>query len=92
MTILIGEEPEEEEPIPDDLLSAIGASGRAPTPHHFHLGGRSAGIALLNEARRVGADVMVMGGYAHRRMIERLVGGATRDVLAKADMPVFLHH
>ena len=35
---------------------------------------------------------MVMGAYAHRRLLEILIGGATRDVLAHADMPVFLHH
>jgi len=38
------------------------------------------------------ADALAMGAYAHRRFLELLIGGATRDVLAHADMPVFLHH
>jgi nucleotide-binding universal stress UspA family protein len=92
VTILIGEEPDGERPIPDELLSVIGASGRAPAPHHFKLAGRSAGVALMAEAHRVGADAMVMGAYADRRLLELLIGGATRDVLAHVDLPIFLHH
>ena len=44
------------------------------------------------EAHRIGADALVMGAYGRRRFLEILIGGATRDVLAQADMPVFLHH
>jgi len=92
VTILIGEEPDGERALPDDLVAMIGASGRAPATHHFQLGGLSAGVALLGEAHRIGADALAMGAYAHRRFLEILIGGATRDVLAHADMPVFLHH
>jgi len=92
VTILIGEELDGERPLPDDLLAAIGASGRAPAPHHFKLGGLSSGIALLAEAHRVGADAMVMGAYGRWRVLELLIGGATRDVLAHADIPLFMHH
>ena len=92
VTILIGEEPDGERPLPDDLVAMFAAAGRAPIPHHFQLGGLSAGVALLGEAHRIGADALVMGAYARRRFLEILIGGATRDVLAQADMPVFLHH
>ena len=48
------------------------------------------GDALLGEARRIGADLLVMGGYGHSRFREWILGGATRHVLASAEIPVFM--
>ena len=49
-----------------------------------------AGQVLLSEVRRVGADLLVMGGYGHSRFLEWVLGGATRHVLAHAHVPVFM--
>ncbi|MEM1431268.1 MAG: universal stress protein [Pseudomonadota bacterium] len=38
------------------------------------------------------ADLLVMGAYGHSRFREALLGGATRDVLESASLPVFMHH
>jgi nucleotide-binding universal stress UspA family protein len=35
---------------------------------------------------------MVMGGYTHSRMRELILGGATRDVIENADIPVVMGH
>jgi nucleotide-binding universal stress UspA family protein len=35
---------------------------------------------------------LVMGGYAHSRMLETVLGGVTRDMLAGAELPLFLSH
>ena len=48
------------------------------------------GEALLGEVRRVGANLLVMGGYGHSRLREWILGGATRHVLAHADIPVLM--
>jgi nucleotide-binding universal stress UspA family protein len=48
--------------------------------------------ALLREARASRADLLVMGGYGHSRLRELVLGGATRDVLANAPIPVFMAH
>lgn len=48
------------------------------------------GGALLEEARRVGANLLVMGGYGHSRFREWALGGATRHVLEHADIPVLM--
>ncbi len=48
--------------------------------------------ALLNEARRLGADLIVMGGYGHSRFREFVLGGATRHMLEHADVPVLMAH
>jgi nucleotide-binding universal stress UspA family protein len=35
---------------------------------------------------------MVMGAYGHSRMREFLLGGATRNILATAAVPVLMAH
>lgn len=50
------------------------------------------GAALLKEAAAVGAQMIVMGGYGHSRVRELVLGGATRDVLSNAEIPVLMAH
>ena len=38
------------------------------------------------------ADLMVMGGYGHSRLREFVLGGVTRDTLARIDIPTLLSH
>ncbi|PKP84725.1 MAG: universal stress protein [Alphaproteobacteria bacterium HGW-Alphaproteobacteria-2] len=45
---------------------------------------------LLRHARDREADLLVMGAYGHSRLRETLFGGATRDMLAEATLPVLM--
>ena len=54
--------------------------------------GRAPAEAILEEANRLGADLLVMGGYAHSRLRELVFGGATRDLLRVANIPVLMAH
>ncbi len=54
--------------------------------------GRSASLAILDEARSLNADLVVMGGYAHSRLRDLVFGGATRELLRAADSPLLLAH
>ncbi len=47
---------------------------------------------LVQQARDVNADLVVMGAYGHSRLREAILGGATRDMLENAALPVFLAH
>ena len=38
------------------------------------------------------ADLLVMGAYGHSRFREAIMGGATRDMLEAAKIPVFMSH
>ncbi|MGZ6022234.1 MAG: universal stress protein, partial [Rhizomicrobium sp.] len=38
------------------------------------------------------ADLLVMGAYGHSRIREFVLGGATRSILDKPPVPVFLSH
>jgi nucleotide-binding universal stress UspA family protein len=48
------------------------------------------GEALLEEVRRTGANLLVMGGYGHSKFMDWVLGGATRYVLTHADIPVLM--
>jgi nucleotide-binding universal stress UspA family protein len=50
------------------------------------------GKSLLEHVGRLGADLLVMGAYGHSRLHEMILGGATREVLAGASVPVLMGH
>ena len=54
--------------------------------------GRSASLAILEEATALDADLVVMGGYAHSRLRELVFGGATRELLRSANVPLLMAH
>jgi nucleotide-binding universal stress UspA family protein len=47
---------------------------------------------LMRHARDTDADMIVMGAYGHSRFREAILGGATRNMLEHAGLPVFLAH
>ena len=48
--------------------------------------------ALLSRAADAGSDLIVMGAYGHARWTERVLGGATRGLLAAMTVPVLMSH
>lgn len=50
------------------------------------------GDALLSQASELGCDMIVMGAYAHSRLHEVVLGGATRTILQSMTVPVLLSH
>ena len=47
---------------------------------------------LNRHATDTEADMIVMGAYGHSRFREAILGGATRNMLEKATVPVFMAH
>jgi len=47
---------------------------------------------LARHLRDVDAELLVMGAYGHSRFREAIIGGATRDLLERAEVPVLLAH
>jgi nucleotide-binding universal stress UspA family protein len=56
------------------------------------IGNEPFGGTLLARAHEVGADMLVMGAYAHSPWRERILGGVTRYLIAHADLPVLMRH
>jgi nucleotide-binding universal stress UspA family protein len=50
------------------------------------------GNALLSFATDRGCDLLVMGAYAHSRVRELVLGGATRTILKSMTVPVLMAH
>jgi nucleotide-binding universal stress UspA family protein len=50
------------------------------------------GNQLLSRAADLGSNFIVMGGYGHSRVVELVMGGATRTVLRSMTVPVLMAH
>lgn len=73
----------------DAYLKRHGIRARAQDlPANEH----AAGEALLEQAERFGADLLVMGAYGRSRFSEWALGGTTRHVLWHAQLPVLFRH
>ena len=60
----------------------------------LHLQRQEIGLteAMLSHAADFEADLIVMGAYGHPRWTERVLGGATRDMLDSMTVPVLMSH
>ena len=65
---------------------------RAEARHTLSGAGMGIGDAVLSEIGDCGVGLLVMGGYGHSRLREKLVGGVTRDVLREMTVPVLMAH
>jgi len=75
-----------------DGLAAYLARHGVQTTAHTVTGSGSLGKSLLDEARALESDLIVMGAYTHSRLRQLIMGGVTRHMLHMADLPVFLSH
>jgi nucleotide-binding universal stress UspA family protein len=48
--------------------------------------------AMLSRCADMSVDLLVMGAYGHARLTERVLGGATRGLLASMTVPVLMSH
>lgn len=80
-------------PKPSDMLEYLarhGIKGREAQAKPASKGG--AGEAILVEARKIGADLIVKGAYTQSRLRQMIFGGATQHILQTSEIPVILSH
>ncbi len=77
-----------DEAIVPAILEEHGIAAQA----HAVRGHGPVGAQLLELAHELGADLLVMGAYAHGEWREALLGGVTRYMLDHADLPVLMRH
>ncbi len=51
---------------------------------------RTVGDVVMAECERENADLLIMGAYTHSRLIQIILGGVTRQVIAETKIPVLL--
>lgn len=79
----------------DRLAAYLRRHGVTVRVENSLLGGEgdiAVGDWLLSRAADLGANLIVMGGYGQPRWRERLLGGATRTLLAAMTVPVLMAH
>jgi nucleotide-binding universal stress UspA family protein len=59
---------------------------------HVPASGRTVQNVIADEARYLGADLIVLGGYGRSRLSEWVFGGVTRDMMADLKTPVLMAH
>jgi nucleotide-binding universal stress UspA family protein len=55
-------------------------------------GSRSPGDIILEQAAKLGCDLLVKSAYTQSRLRQMIFGGMTRHILANATLPVFMAH
>jgi nucleotide-binding universal stress UspA family protein len=75
-----------------DLAAYLGRHGISATVHCLPRQGRETGEILLRTTGELGADLIVMGGYGHSRLRQRIFGGTTTHLMKEAPVPVLMAH
>ena len=75
-----------------DVAAWLARHGVAVTVLREVAADNDVGGVILSRASDVDADLIVMGLYGHGRMREMILGGASRAVLARTTVPLFVSH
>ena len=79
-------------PTGPDLAETLRNHGISAIARHVTPRDRTPGQVYLDEAKAIGADLMVKGAYTQSRLRQLIFGGATRHIIMEATMPVVLAH
>ncbi|MDX2144960.1 MAG: universal stress protein [Rhodospirillaceae bacterium] len=82
----------DDEPSAADLKEYLGWHGLKATCHAREAAAGNAAETLLSMAHEVGAKLLIMGGYTHSHLREMVMGGVTRYMLERSDVPLFMVH
>nr|WP_246792557.1 universal stress protein [Rhizobium leguminosarum] len=74
------------------LVASLKHSGFDVDDVSIQAGGETATAAIQSAALERKADLLVAGGFGHSRLRELILGGVTRELLVKAELPVLLAH
>ena len=76
----------------EDLARALKLHGVKVEAASLASRGEDAGNVLLNQARNLGAGLLIIGAYGRSRLSEFILGGVTRTALRHMKCPVLLSH
>ena len=91
ITVIIGEERENEEKIPD-IVQELRSVNIPVSVDRFIIPTVGVGEEVRKRALSAGGDLLIMGAYTHSHFLEWLFGGATWDILAHDTLPILTHH
>lgn len=82
----------EDRPQLADIARYLGDHGITAEQKPVDPGDRQVGQALLETAKDIGADTVVLGAYSHSRWREMVLGGVTKHITTKSRLPIFMSH
>lgn len=89
--IVCVEEPNADFP-PTEACLHLSRHGIRAEMHQRPPAHQEVGRVLIDTARELDADYIVMGAYGRPRALEYLIGGTTRQMLAESPVPLLLGH
>lgn len=89
---ILDEKPIHEKNIGERLATTLRQRGLAVEAASINTESCPIGETLQNYALKIGAKLLVMGGYGHSRIRDFVLGGATEDVLNDVRLPILLSH
>jgi len=78
-------------PSAEEMATTLGRHGIKATARHIATKANPGGV-WLEECRAAGADLLVKGAYTQSRLKQMIFGGATRQIIMEADLPVIMAH
>ncbi len=76
----------------EELLKNLAWHGVTATIKKVAAGTASVGETILAECDAMNADLLVTGAYTHSRLIQIILGGVTRHIIAEAKIPILAAH
>ena len=79
-------------PTANDATIHLRRNGINAEARNVEAGRRTAGEAVLEEAEKIDADLLIKGAYTRSRIRQMIFGGITSHILNAAEMPVLMCH